>query len=38
MILNVKQLNWRYGEWPGMLREVTRDNKVLSLRNFTIII
>tara|TARA_B100002051_G_C16728451_1_gene636718 strand:+ start:240 stop:1616 length:1377 start_codon:yes stop_codon:yes gene_type:complete len=33
-IKNIKKLNWRYGEWPGMLRIVTKDNKILSLKKF----
>ncbi len=32
-IKDIKKLNWRYGEWPGMLRIVTK-NKILSLKKF----
>ena len=32
-ISDIKKINWRYGEWPGMLRIVTK-NKILSLKKF----
>lgn len=32
-ISGIKKINWRYGEWPGMLRIVTK-NKILSLKKF----
>ncbi len=30
----VKKIDWRYGEWPGKLRIVTKDNKELTLKKF----
>ena len=32
-INDIKKIDWRYGEWPGMLRIVTK-NKILSLKKF----
>ncbi len=33
-INDIRKINWRYGEWPGMLRIVTKNNKILSLKKF----
>jgi coenzyme F420 hydrogenase subunit beta len=30
----IKKIDWRYGEWPGKLRIVTKDNKELTLKKF----
>tara|TARA_Y100000389_G_C17453234_1_gene516257 strand:- start:657 stop:2039 length:1383 start_codon:yes stop_codon:yes gene_type:complete len=30
----VRKIDWRYGEWPGKLRIITKSNKVLSLKKF----
>ena len=30
----IKKIDWRYGEWPGKLRIVTKYNRVLSLKKF----
>ncbi len=32
-INDIKKIDWRYGEWPGKLRIVTK-NKILSLKKF----
>ncbi len=31
---NVRKINWRYGEWPGKLRVITKTNRILSLKKF----
>ena len=33
-INQIKKINWRYGEWPGMLRIILKNNKVLNLKKF----
>ena len=30
----VSKINWRFGEWPGKLRILTKNNKILSLEKF----
>ena len=30
----VRKIDWRYGEWPGKLRIVTKQNRLLSLKKF----
>ena len=30
----VKKLNWRHGEWPGKLRILLKNNRILSLKKF----
>ncbi len=30
----IKKLNWRYGEWPGKLRIILKNNKILTLKKF----
>ena len=30
----ISKINWRYGEWPGKLRIVTKNNRILSLKKF----
>ncbi len=31
---DVRKINWRYGEWPGKLRIITKTNRILSLKKF----
>ena len=31
---NIKKIYWRYGEWPGKLRIIMKDKKILSLKKF----
>ena len=31
---DIKKINWRYGEWPGMLRIQTKNKRILSLKKF----
>ena len=33
-IKDIKKINWRYGEWPGRLRIVMKNKKILSLKKF----
>ncbi len=33
-INEIRKINWRYGEWPGMLRIETKNEKILSLKKF----
>ena len=33
-IEDIRKINWRFGEWPGMLRIETKKNKILSLKKF----
>ncbi len=33
-INDVKKINWRYGEWPGMLRIETKNKRILRLKKF----
>ena len=30
----IRKINWRFGEWPGKLRILTKNNKILSLEKF----
>jgi coenzyme F420 hydrogenase subunit beta len=30
----IKKLNWRHGEWPGKLKIILKNNKILSLKKF----
>jgi len=30
----IRKIDWRYGEWPGRLRIITKSNKMLSLKKF----
>lgn len=31
---SIKKINWRYGEWPGKLRILTKDNQEFTLKKF----
>ncbi len=31
---DIKKINWRYGEWPGKLRIILKNKKILSLKKF----
>lgn len=33
-INQIKKLNWRYGEWPGKLRIILKNSKILTLKKF----
>ena len=30
----IKKLNWRHGEWPGKLRIILKNKRILSLKKF----
>ena len=33
-INSIDKIDWRYGEWPGMLRVLTKDKRHLMLKKF----